>query len=87
MWFNDLVIVQMITREEIDLPDHADITGLDYPPIIELEVVNDDPYPSHHHTECPVQIVGFCRNDLIIDLTLRISMGKDCNECGDRAYK
>jgi len=66
----------MITREEIDLPDQTDITGLDYPPHIKLKVDIDDPYPAIHHTQCPVQIVGFSRNDLITNLTLRI--GKCC---------
>jgi len=68
--------IQMITREEIDLPDQVDIEGLDYPPYLTLGVFNEDPSQANCITECQVQIVGFQRKNLKIKLNLTTSKMK-----------
>jgi len=73
----DFFTIQMITREEIDLPDQVDIGGLDYPPHLKLRVLHDDPSQANRITECQVQIVGFHRNDLKIKLNLTTSKVKN----------
>lgn len=61
MFTHSLVILQVIYREEVDLPDELDIQGLDYPPRIKVEAKKLSTHPNSSNLSCEVKVLGLKR--------------------------
>lgn len=61
MFTHSLIILQVIYREEVDLPDELDIQGLDYPPRIKVEAKKLSTHPNSSNLSCEVKVLGLKR--------------------------